>query len=127
MPALPHEFSMALQRTRRLTGLPLWRRLCVGLLLPLMLLLTQQAGLLHALGHEDGASAQHEHSDPQHATGGVCDICLGLAQLGSGAVLAQAVPHAIASAAFHWAAPSPAHALATTAPPQRSRGPPSVA
>lgn len=118
---------MALHRTRRLTGLPLWRRLCVGLLLPLMLLLTQQAGLLHALGHETGASAPHEHSEPQHKAGGVCDICLGLAQLGSGALPAHAVPHVFTSAAFQWAAPSPAHPLATTAPPQRSRGPPSVA
>jgi hypothetical protein len=118
---------MALQRTRRLTGLPLWRRLCVSLLLPLMLLLTQQAGWLHALSHEAGASTQQEHSDPQHAAGGVCDICLGFAQLGSGALPPQPVPQVIAGAAFHWAAPSPAHALATPAPPQRSRGPPSVA
>lgn len=115
---------MPLQRTRRLTGLPLWRRLCVSLLLPLMLLLTQQAGLLHVLSHEAGAS--HEQSEPQHTTGAACELCVGLAQLGAGALPAQAVAHAFTSATFHWAAPSPAHALATPAPPQRSRGPPSA-
>ncbi len=118
---------MALPRTRRLTGLRLLRRLGVSLLLPLMLLLTQQAGLLHALGHEVSAAAQHERSDSQHAAGGVCELCVGLAQLGSGALPAQAAPGVLPSTTYHWAAPSPAHTLATTAPPQRSRGPPSVA
>jgi hypothetical protein len=116
---------MALQRTRRLTGLPLWRRLCFSLLLPLVLLFTQQAGMEHALAHEAGIP--HEHSEPQHAAGGACELCLGLAQLGAGALPTPARPHAITGAVFHWAAPSPAHTLATPAPPPRSRGPPSAA
>jgi hypothetical protein len=101
------------------------RKLLVGLLFPLVLLLTQQAAVLHPLGHLEASQAQTD-DDHQHPAGALCAACLAFSSAAIGlstqtawaplrADLAHALPRGLR------------HPTATVdAPSARSRGPPAL-
>lgn len=102
-----------------------WRRLCRSLLLPLLLAIVQQGGLLHELSHY-AADAAAARSSKSTSHGEVCQLCLAFAQVGSGATPHAEPPPLLADLSFRWA-PAGATALgALELPAERSRGPPSV-
>ena len=103
------------------------RKLLLTLVLPLLLLLSQQGAVVHELGHlADAVSREGGPASPSHQAGDLqCQACLAFAHL-AGVATALAVPAALPS--FRFAKPvgeSPA-VIAADAPRARSRGPPIV-
>jgi hypothetical protein len=100
------------------------RKLFTGLLLSMLLLLTQQGGMLHQLGHVPAGQAQTDREHEHPAGAALCAACLAFSHIGSGASgVAAPVPLAsdLAFAAPTHAAPL-GDTLAVLLP--RSRGPP---
>ena len=98
------------------------RRLLAALLLPLVLLFTQQAALRHEIQQHLGAAAGNSEQHP--APGDRCDLCLGFSQMA--AAIAGGLPgHGLlGDLAFHLVdAQAPASATREL-PTARSRGPP---
>ena len=108
-----------------------------AVLLSLVLLFSQQAGVRHGLSHLPGhavaavaAAVPHDDpggSDPDgHAPGEVCRDCLAFAQI-DGAMHADVAPPALLCGMRFPVVVAQQHAVQHTAcPAQRSRGPPSL-
>jgi hypothetical protein len=95
-----------------------------SLILPLLLLLTQQGALLHELTHIAGNVQQEEGQRSSKEK--PCDLCVSFAQTASIATQDVAAPGLLAGLSFLQV---PAHAVAdgsTERPAPRSRGPPRV-
>jgi hypothetical protein len=102
------------------------RKLLLTLVLPLILLFSQQGAVVHELGHltDAVALAAGGQGASGHPAGDLqCEACLAFAHL-AGAAVAHVAPPALLS--FGFAVPSnetPAF-IAADAPAARSRGPP---
>ena len=98
------------------------RRLLAALLLPLVLLFTQQASLRHEIRQHLAAAAGDRDQHP--ATGDRCQICLGFSQMA--AAIGGSLPsHALLGGLVFHLAEAQAPASATRElPAARSRGPP---
>jgi hypothetical protein len=114
------------------------RKLLFAILLPVILLLSQQGAVLHEIGHitdfadragtgvgvgaRSGAQTgsepgSHQASDLQ------CQACLAFAHL-AGVATATVVPPALLGFSFHFAVIEAPAFIAADAPAARSRGPP---
>ena len=102
------------------------RKLLLSLLMPIVLLLSQQGAVMHELSHlteltSGGAngpgSTRHQPGDLQ------CEACLAFAHL-AGAVTAHVVPPALLSFSFQVPSNESPAFIAADAPTARSRGPP---
>jgi len=102
------------------------RKLLLTLLLPFVLLLSQQGAVTHELGHLAEALARsaggtqpsgHQAGDLQ------CEACLAFAHL-AGVATAHVVPPALLSFSFAVPANEAPAFIAADAPTARSRGPP---
>lgn len=97
------------------------RKLYLSLILPLLMLLSQQGAVRHEIGHLSNTPSPFEQK--QQPVDKLCEQCLAFAHL---AVAAKPEVPSISLPAFQHAAPS-ADAVpfvAADAPTQRSRGPP---
>ena len=108
---------------------PPLRKLLFALLLPLVLLFSQQGAVTHEIGHtaEDVALAKAGGAGNRaHRAGDLqCDTCLAFAHL-AGVVTAHVVPPALLSFSFPLPANEAPVFIAADAPAARSRGPPTV-
>jgi len=109
------------------------RKLALSLLLPLLMLLSQQGAVWHEIGHLSGEHSSHpggnslppDDVQKQHPIEKLCESCLAFAHLSAAAkpevfALALADLHCgVAIAQF-------VAMLAAEVPAQRSRGPPRV-
>jgi hypothetical protein len=102
------------------------RKLLLALLLPVVLLLSQQGAMTHEVGHiadrvaqsgGDGGSGGKTPGDLQ------CEACLAFAHL-AGIATTQVVPPALLSFSFHFRVIEAPAFIAADAPAARSRGPP---
>jgi hypothetical protein len=99
-----------------------WRRLARTLLLPLLLVLSQPAALLHELSHITGQAAQQEREQP-HGTG-PCMLCMAFAQLDAAASPAVAALPLLAGLAFALVAVATVATRSAQRPALHIRGPP---
>lgn len=101
--------------------------LCRGLLLPLLLLLAQQGAVLHGLSHYRAPHASDTRGDPerQQLHGGPCELCLAFAHFDAAA---KPEPRVIDLPVFGLKvlAVSRVSGWTPPAPPEQSRGPPTV-
>ena len=102
------------------------RKLLLTLLLPFVMLLSQQGAVTHELSHlTDALSGAASGTDRSgHRPGDLqCEACLAFAHL-AGVVSAQVVPPALLSFSFQIPANESPAFIAADAPTARSRGPP---
>ena len=102
------------------------RKLLLALLLPVVLLLSQQGALTHEIGHiaESVARAGHGKVPAGEQPGDLqCEACLAFAHL-AGIATTQVVPPALLSFGFHFRVIEAPAFIAADAPAARSRGPP---
>ncbi len=101
------------------------RRFVLSLLLPLLMLLSQQGAAWHEIGH--WTSQQQQNQDQQQRKDDpadkLCASCLAFAHLA--ATAKSELPQLVLAEASHVQAPATAVvSLSATAPTARSRGPP---
>ena len=106
------------------------RKLLLALLLPVVLLLSQQGAVSHEIGHiadvvaRAGGAAGQGADRAGHLPGDLqCEACLAFAHL-AGVATAQVVPPALLSFSFQIPAHDSPAFIAADAPTARSRGPP---
>ena len=102
------------------------RKLLLSLLLPFVLLLSQQGALMHEMSHLADAAARvaNGQEGPGQPAGDLqCEACLAFAHL-AGVFTAQVVPPALLSFSFRIPASEAPVFIAADAPTARSRGPP---
>lgn len=99
---------------------PAMRKLLLSLVLPLLMLLSQQGAVWHELEHLAGTPA-----DKRQPADKLCDACLAFAHLAT-AAKPEVLPLQLARFGFAFAAADAVHAVASDAPARRSRGPPAV-
>ena len=100
------------------------RKLVLSLVLPLLMLLSQQGAVWHEIGHL-GMTAQPVEKSKQQPVDKLCESCLAFAHLAAAAK--PAVPAlALPNFGFASAAAAAVPFLAADAPTRRSRGPPTV-
>ena len=98
------------------------RKLCLSLLLPLLMLLSQQGAVWHEIGHLSGAPFPLE-PQKQQPVDKLCESCLAFAHLAAAAT--PALPSLqLADFSFAVTAADALIFIAADAPSQRSRGPP---
>ena len=108
--------------------LPAMRKLLLSVLLPFMLLLSQQGAVLHEIGHiadltQSGAGAPGSKSHP--AGDLQCETCLAFAHLAGVATVHVPVPPLLALEHPRPSVDAPVF-VGADAPTARSRGPPLV-
>ncbi len=104
----------------------------MSILLPLVLLFSQQGALLHELNHwhfaaggaSAGAGGQAQAVD---ADSDFCLTCLAFAQVGGLAKVEMPVAPAMDGLRYHFAPESVRHVAEATTPAARNRGPPLTA
>ena len=103
------------------------RKLLLALLLPFVLLLSQQGAVTHELGHLAESVERANGAGPgggSHDAGDLqCQACLAFAHL-AGVATATVTPPALLSFGFHFAVAEAPAFVAADAPTARSRGPP---
>jgi hypothetical protein len=101
------------------------RKLLLALLLPVVLLLSQQGAMTHEVGHIADFVAQAGGKAPAGQQPGdlQCEACLAFAHL-AGIATTQVVPPALLSFSFHFRVIEAPAFIAADAPAARSRGPP---
>ena len=108
----------------------LLRRLTLSILMPLILLLSQQGALQHELSHlhvpSVSASAGPQAQAPD-VDNDLCLTCLGFAQVGGLAKFEVPVVPKFDGLAFHFADESVRDVAELALPVARSRGPPQAA
>ncbi len=105
----------------------LLRRLTLSILMPLLLLLSQQGALQHELSHlhvpsataTDGPQAQASDLDAD-----ICLTCLGFAQIGGLAKFEVPVAPKLDTLVYHFATEPVRHVAERSLAAARSRGPP---
>ena len=108
------------------TPLSLIRRLTLSILMPFILLLSQQGALLHELGHwhptsVSASEAQAVSLDVDHD---ICLTCLSFAQLGGLAKFDALPAPKLDSLRYHFASELIRSVAESSLPVARSRGPP---
>ncbi len=99
------------------------RKLYISLLMPLLMLLSQQGMVWHEIGHLSTPASTSSKQAP--AGDKLCDVCYAFAHLGAGSV--PEMPQlALASLEHVHALTDAVSAIAAELPAQRSRGPPSI-
>jgi hypothetical protein len=118
------KFDAFFQAQSRMT-----RKCFLSLLLPIFLLLAQQAAVLHELAHfvadVERAEARGKQPDPQQLPGAPCEKCLVFAHL-SGAIAPSIPAIVIPQLAFALLGRVAEAQRSTESPSARSRGPPSA-
>ena len=105
----------------------LLRRLTLSILMPLILLLSQQGALLHELSHWHLPSASAEQqAQASDLDDDLCLTCLGFAQVGGLAKFEIPVAPKLDSLAYHFATEPVRHVAELALPAARSRGPPTT-
>jgi hypothetical protein len=105
------------------------RKLLLALLLPFVLLLSQQGAVTHEIGHiADFVARARGNVNGQDSSGHQagdlqCEACLAFAHL-AGMATVQAIPPALLSFGFHFRVIEAPAFVAADAPAARSRGPP---
>ena len=99
------------------------RKLYLSLLMPLLMLLSQQGMVWHEIGHLSTTPASSSQKQ-QPASDKLCDVCYAFAHLGAGSV-PEMPKLALASLEHVHALTDVVSAIAAELPAQRSRGPPS--
>jgi len=102
------------------------RKLLLSILLPFVMLLSQQGAVMHELGHLTDAvsrAANGQSTSGQQPGDLQCEACLAFAHL-AGVATATVVPPALLSFAFGIPADEAPAFIAADAPAARSRGPP---
>lgn len=102
------------------------RKLLLSLLLPVVMLLSQQGAVMHELGHLTDAvsrAASGQSTSGQQPGDLQCEACLAFAHL-AGVATATVVPPALLSFSFGIPASEAPVFIAADAPTARSRGPP---
>ena len=105
----------------------LLRRLTLSILMPLILLLSQQGALQHELSHWHVPSASASTGPQAQASdvdSDICLTCLGFAQVGGLAKFEVPVAPKLESLAYHFATEPVRHVAELALPVARSRGPP---
>ncbi len=109
------------------TPLSLVRRLTLSILMPFILLLSQQGALMHELGHWQSITASASSEPVVRALDvdhDICLTCLSFAQIGGLAKFeALAVPM-VDGLQYHFAAEPVRSVAESSLPVARSRGPP---
>lgn len=100
---------------------PFMRRLVLALLMPLLMLLSQQGAAWHEIGHWNQQQQQQRKDDPADK---LCAVCLSFAHMAVTATPTLPPPLMLADAAHVKAAAAEVAFLAAPAPQARSRGPP---
>lgn len=100
------------------------RRLCCGLLFPLLLLLAQQGALLHELSHCTPTPHQDEHHEQE--SGEPCSLCLAFSGVLSAVGPASPPPLLLTGLSFALLAVTAPFVRAAATPAQRNRGPPDL-
>jgi hypothetical protein len=107
------------------TPLSLIRRLTLSILMPFILLLSQQGALLHELSHWHPVSASSEPAaqslDVDHD---ICLTCLSFAQMGGLAKFEALVAPKVDGLRYHFASEPVRSVAESSLPVARSRGPP---
>lgn len=98
------------------------RKLYLSLLLPFLLLITQQGALVHELSHYGGSHPIE--SEKKHEDDKLCKICLGFAHVMSAVKQDVFSASLLTHLRFHHATPTWTHVGEPAAPAARSRGPP---
>ena len=104
------------------------RKLLLTLLLPFVMLFSQQGAVTHELGHLSDALSRGAGGPDRsgHLPGDLqCEACLAFAHL-CGMATAQVLPPALLSFHHHFATVEAPAFIAADAPSARSRGPPPV-
>jgi hypothetical protein len=105
----------------------LLRRLTLSILMPLLLLLSQQGALQHELSHVHVPSVSADAGPQARAADldtDLCLACLAFAQVGGLARFDVPVVPAVDSLAYHFAPEPVRHVAELALPVARSRGPP---
>ena len=99
------------------------RRLFLALLMPLLMLLSQQGAAWHEIGHwnQQQQQQQQRKDDPVDK---LCAVCLSFAHIAATATPTLPPPLMLADASHVKAAAAEVAFLAAPAPQARSRGPP---
>ncbi len=103
------------------------RRLTLSILMPFILLLSQQGALQHELSHWHVASAatgQQALAQASDVDSDICLTCLGFAQVGGLAKFDVPLPPKLDSLSYHFATEPVRHVAEPALPAVRSRGPP---
>ena len=101
------------------------RKLYLSLLMPLLMLLSQQGMVWHEIGHLSKPASTSSSSKQAPASDKLCDVCYAFAHLGAGSV--PEMPKLVLASLEHvHALTEAASSLAAELPAQRSRGPPTV-
>ena len=100
-----------------------WTRLLRSLLVPLLLVVAQQGGLLHELSHYAPTESAGDNKKQSHRSD-VCDLCLAFAQIGSAAPTQHVAPLPLVGLSHEPASVVRGHLEAVHLPAERSRGPP---
>ena len=101
------------------------RKLYISLLMPLLMLLSQQGMVWHEIGHLSTTPASSSSQKQAPATDKLCDVCYAFAHLGAGSV--PEMPKLVLASLEHvHALTEAASSLAAELPAQRSRGPPTI-
>ena len=98
------------------------RKLYLSLILPLLMLLSQQGAVWHEIGHS-GSGSSPVQSDKKQPTDKLCETCLAFAHLAATAKPEIPQPPSV-NVSHTLVAVDAVPFVAADAPSQRSRGPP---
>jgi hypothetical protein len=93
------------------------------LVLPLLLLLTQQLAAVHEIGHYTTDIAKSQQKDKNLPDGKQCEQCFAFASI-AGAATSKAPSLALAVLAYHYSSSVQSALVAADTPAHRNRGPP---
>ena len=103
------------------------RRLTLSILMPLILLLSQQGALQHELSHlhvPSASASSDEQAQASDVDTDICLTCLGFAQVGGLAKFELPVAPKLDSLTYHFITESVRSVAELALPVARSRGPP---
>lgn len=101
------------------------RKLYLTLLLPLLLVIAQQAAAVHEFSHYTDAAAKSQQQDKRLPGGNLCEKCLSFAQV-AGAVHAVPPVLALVELSYDYALSFHTPVIAAEVPACRNRGPPTL-
>lgn len=99
------------------------RKTFLILVLPLLLLFTQQMAAVHEIGHFSDEIAKSKTGEKQTPANKFCDQCFGFSSI-AGAVTSEPPTLALADLSYDFAFSLQSAVIAADAPAYRNRGPP---